>query len=163
MPFPRKRANWKKYQPRDLRDAFRACKDYGREKRNLSVERIAELMGISADLLYKWLANGEMRAALIPSYEHVCGVHFVTEYLAAGSGRIVIQLPSGKPANAKDLNALQGIINDAIGKLIRCYSGEAEIEETQQGLTITLKAIAWHRENVRHLEAPELDLHENGS
>ena len=49
--------NWKRIQPSSLRDALRLCKDHALEKKNYSVERIADLMGITADLLYKWLAN----------------------------------------------------------------------------------------------------------
>ena len=39
------RRNWKKVQPRDLRDAMDLCTEYARDKHNRSVDQIAELMG----------------------------------------------------------------------------------------------------------------------
>ncbi|MGB3289607.1 MAG: iron ABC transporter permease [Burkholderiaceae bacterium] len=52
--------NWKRVYPSNIVDAFRLCKDYALERRRLSVERIAELMGVTSDVLYKWLSNGRM-------------------------------------------------------------------------------------------------------
>ena len=66
--------NWKTYQPSSLRDALKACKDYALAKRNLSVERIAERMGLEDHwALYKWLSNGRMPAVSIHPYELACG------------------------------------------------------------------------------------------
>ncbi|HGM5017881.1 TPA: hypothetical protein ACKPYW_002282 [Pseudomonas aeruginosa] len=60
-----KRRNWKNAQPTNLRQALEWCKDHGRERRRLSVERIAEQMGLpDHSALYKWLANGRMPAVL---------------------------------------------------------------------------------------------------
>ena len=39
------RRNWKRVQPGNLRDALRLCKDFALERKNLSVERIADLTG----------------------------------------------------------------------------------------------------------------------
>ena len=155
MPFPRKSAHW---TPRDLREAIRACKDHAREKRRLSVERLADLLDVTVDTLYKWMADGRLPASKIPAFEHACGAYWVSEYLAASSGRIVIQIPAGHPTDAEGLATLQAIIADATARLIRCYRGEASIEETRDGLTVSLQALAWHRENEARLETPELDL-----
>lgn len=162
MSFPRRSINWKRYQPKDLRDAFRACKSYARERRGLGAERIADLMGVSVECLYKWLADARMPASSIPVYEHVCGAHFVTEYLAAGCGRMVVAIPRGIPADAADLAALQGQIAEAVARLIRCYRGDADTAETREGLAGSIRSLAWHRENVAHLGAPELDLRLGG-
>ena len=43
------RRNWKRIQPTSLRNALELCKDHAKERHNLSVERIAEQMGL-ADL-----------------------------------------------------------------------------------------------------------------
>lgn len=158
MSFPARQTNWSRYQPRDLKDAFRACKDCARDKKRYSVERISELMGVTPDSLYKWMADGRMPAAMIPAFEHVTGVHFVTEYLAAGSGRIVIKIPAGHPQDAEALAGLQSLLADAVADLIRCYAGKASVEQTVQELTATLQSLAWHRENVGKLERPELEL-----
>ena len=59
--------NWKRVRPTSLLHALELCVEYARDVHNLSVERIADLMGITADLLYKWLSNGRLPAMLIPS------------------------------------------------------------------------------------------------
>lgn len=158
MTFPKKRRNWKRVHPTSLREAFRLCKEHAREKRNLSVERIAELMDASPDALYKWLSNASMPSGKIPTYEHICGINLVSQYLAASGGCVVIEIPTGKTANALELNELQAVVTDAMGKLIRFYNGEVGIEETESGLTAVLKGVAWHRENISKSEQPELDL-----
>lgn len=84
------------------------------------------------------------------------------KYLAGGAGRIVIQIPPGHPADAEALAGLQSIMADATAKLIRCYRGQATLDETRDGLTVTLQALAWHRENVAHLDQPELGLSGDG-
>lgn len=158
MSFPTRTTNWNKYQPRDLKDALRACKDCARDKKRYSVERIAELMGVTPDSLYKWMSDGRMPVAMIPAFEHVTGAHFVTEYLAAGTGRIVIKIPAGHPQDAEVLADLQSLLAGAMADLIKCYAGRVSVEQTVQELTATLQSLAWHRENVVKLEQPELDL-----
>jgi transcriptional regulator with XRE-family HTH domain len=148
--------------PRDLREAIRMCKDHARERKRLSVERLADLLDVTVDTLYKWMADGRLPASKIPAFEHACGVHYVTEYLAGGAGRIVIQIPAGHPADAESIAGLQAIMADATAKLIRCYRGQASIEETRDGLTVTLQALAWHRSNVTRLDQPELGLPGDG-
>lgn len=161
MAFPNRIQNWNKYQPKDLKDAFRACKDFAKQKKNYSVERIAELMGATPESLYKWMADGRMPAAMIPVFEHVTGAHFVTEYLAGGAGRLVIKIPAGHPVDAEAIAGLQGILAEAMTDLIRCYAGKASVEQTRQELTGTLQSLAWHRENVSKLQQPEFDLGED--
>ena len=159
MPFQKKRRNWRDIRPRNLRDSFRLCKDHAKERKNLSVERIADLIGISDDLLYKWLSNGQMKASLIPSFENACGIHFVTEYLAAGAGRIVINIPLGRRADELALAELQALCAEAVAKLIRFYHDDlGDAEDTREYLTNALQGLAWHRENVDKLDMPELDL-----
>lgn len=41
------RRNWKHIQPTSLRQALELCKDHAKERHNLSVERIAERMGLA--------------------------------------------------------------------------------------------------------------------
>lgn len=158
MAFQNRPSIGKRYQPKDLRDALRACKEVARERRRLSVERIADLMGVSADCLYKWLSDAKMPAASIPAYEHICGAHFVTEYLAAGCGRIVVTIPAGAPSGVEDLAELQAQIAAAVARLLRCYRNGEDVAGTRAGLTGSIQSLAWHRENVAHLEQPELDL-----
>ena len=158
MAFLKKQRNLKRVHPGSLIEAFRLCKEHAREKKNLSVERIAELMDASPDALYKWLSKASMPSGKIQAYEHICGIRLVSEYLAASGNRIVIEIPAGRLVEPIELNELQAVINDAMGKLIRFYDGTAERDVTEACLSAVIMGAAWHRENVRKAEQPELDL-----
>ena len=158
MAFQPKRRDWKRVQPSNLRDAFRLCKEFAREKKNLSVERIADEMGISDDLLYKYLSDGSMKAREIRVFERICGAQFVTNHLTASANRVVIDIPTGRAASALEINELQTVIADAMGLLIRFYGGDADQAATEAGLTEILIGVAWHRENAHKSTQPELEL-----
>ncbi len=154
------RRNWKRVQPTSLRDALRLCKDHALEKKNYSVERIADLMGITADLLYKWLANGRMPASLIPAYEHFTGIHFVSRWLAASCGHLTIAVPTGRNASASDIQALQELLNTAVGQLIKFHGGNAEADATLAAIQQGMESLAWHKGNVeKHLQ-PEFEFNQ---
>lgn len=155
------RRNWKRVTPNSLRDALRLCKDHALEKKNLSVERIADLMGITADLLYKWLSNGRLPAMLIPSYEHICGIDFVTRWLAASAGRLLISVPTGRNASATDMQALQEVLNTAVGQLLQFHAGKSEAHDTLAAIQQAMEGLAWHRGNVEKHLAPEFDFQED--
>lgn len=151
------RRNWKRVQPNSLRDALRLCKDHAGEKKNYSVERIADLMGITADLLYKWLANGRMPASSIPAYELITGINFVTRWLAASTGHLMIAIPSGRIASATDIQALQELLNTAVGQLLKFHGGNAEAAATLSAIQQGMEGLAWHKGNVeKHLQ-PEFE------
>ncbi|MDP2549473.1 hypothetical protein Q8W24_16710, partial [Oceanobacter sp. 4_MG-2023] len=70
--------NWKRIQPRSLKHAMELCVDHAKAVKNLSVERIADLIGITSHYtLYKWLDEARMPALMIRPFEHACGVSFV--------------------------------------------------------------------------------------
>jgi len=151
------RRNWKSYRPSSLIDALRACKDFALERKNLSVERISDLMGITADLLYKWLATGRMPAVLVPTYELVCGATFVSAWLSHSAGHMVMPFPTGRTA-ATDVQTLQGVLHEATGALIDFYAGKCDEQITQSRLMAGMEALAWHHTNVEKYEQPELAL-----
>lgn len=152
--------NWKRVQPTSLRDALRLCKDHAQQKRNYSVERIADLMGISADLLYKWLANGRMPASSIPAYELICGINFVTRWLAISTGHLMIAAPTGRATSATDIQALQELLNTAVGKLIAFHAGKEEAAAALAAIQQGMEGLAWHKGNVeKHLQ-PEFEFAE---
>lgn len=153
------RRNWKTIQPQSLTHALRLCKDFAIERKRLSVERIADLMGVTHDSLYKWLSTGRMPAVLIPAYEHACGVQFVTRWLAVSSGKLIIDMPTGKNASAEEIQTLQLNINKSVTQLIQFYAGQAEVEETLASIQVALEDLASHRANVLMHQAPELDFH----
>lgn len=152
--------NWKRIQPHNLRDALRLCKDHALEKKHYSVGRIADLMGITEDLLYKWLANGKMPANLIPSYEQICGINFVTRWLAASTGHLMISIPTGRNASAQDMQQLQEALNTAVGKLLQFYANKADAASTLAAIQQGMEGLAWHKGNVeKHLQ-PEFVFNE---
>jgi len=157
VPWRKPRRSWK-VAPASLAEAFRLCREHGIERKRLSVDRLAELMATTPATLYKWMEDGTMPAHRIAQFEHFTGAHFVSDYLAISSGRVVVPLPTGRPDTAEDISGLQLVCHEAIASLIRCWRGESDIDETVSALTMGLKALAWERENVQRRDRPELDL-----
>lgn len=151
--------NWKRVQPTSLRNAMELCKDFAKEKHNLSVERIAERMG-EADhwTIYKWLQTGRIPAVLIPAYEAACGVDFVTRWLAGTSGKLLVEVPTGRKLEPTDVAVLQDSLHGTVTALIEFYKGKAETETTLACITNALESLAWHRGNVEQHNQPQLDL-----
>lgn len=151
--------NWKKVQPTSLRHAMELCKDHAREKRNYSVERIAEVMGQEDHwTLYKWFQSGRMPAVLIPAFEEACGIDFVSRWLATRSGRLVIDIPTGRKQSGADVNELQAVLHHAVGSLMEFYRDKYDVEATLADITRALQSLAWHRGNVAQHNQPQLEL-----
>ncbi|WP_103035253.1 hypothetical protein [Castellaniella caeni] len=155
--------NWKRVYPNSVIEALRLCKDHALEKRHLSVERIAELMGVTADALYKWLSTGRMPVALLPGYENACGIDLVSRYLATSSGRLVIDMPTGKRPDADSLQELQMALHKAVGALLTHYNLGADPAETTAAVMAGLEQLAYHHHNIQQGAAPQLDLWEKQS
>jgi hypothetical protein len=153
------RRNWKRVHPISMVEALRLCKDFAQEKRNLSIERIADRMGVTHDSLYKWLASGRLPVILIPSFEHTCGCHFASEWLAASAGRLVVAMPNGRSATQADMVELNSCFASALQLLTDFYAAPASADatETLAALTSHLSQVAWHRANVSQHATPELD------
>jgi hypothetical protein len=157
------RRNWKRVAPTSLRHAMELCLEYGREKRNLSVDRVADLMGLANKwVIYKWLESGKLPANLIRPFEHATGATFMTQYIATSAHKLLVDIPTGKPAKDDDVLALQTSFNESVNLLARFYRGEVSAEETKAVLDKTMGEIAGHRENVNKSLAPELGLFEEG-
>ncbi|MGQ0711005.1 MAG: hypothetical protein ACT4NV_14810 [Rhodoferax sp.] len=155
------RRNWCRIQPTCLRQALELCKDYARERHNLSVERIAERMGVTDHwTVYKWLQNGRIPANLIRPYEAACGIDYVTRWLAASANRLLIDIPTGRNARAADMQALQELLNTAVGQLLQFYGGKADATATLAAIQQAMEGLAWHRSNVAKHQQPELEFEE---
>ena len=155
------RRNWKRIQPTSLRNALELCKDHAKERHNLSVERIAESMGLTDHwTVYKWIQSGRIPANMIRPYETACGIDYVTRWLAASSGRLLIDIPTGRKADAADMQALQELLNTAVGQLLQFYGGKAEASDTLSAIQQAMEGLAWHRGNVEKHAQPELDFQE---
>ncbi|MBQ1782911.1 MAG: hypothetical protein II007_04590 [Gammaproteobacteria bacterium] len=155
------RTNWKTLRPTSLRDSFELCARYARERKNLSVERIAEEMGMADHwTLYKWMSSGKMPAVMIPAFENVCGINYVTRWFAARQGRLLIDVPTGKAASPNDISDLQANAHQAIHLLIQFYAGNGEVEATAAAIHHAMAQFAWHQKNIEKTAQPELLLSE---
>lgn len=150
--------NWKRIVPRSTLEAMRLCKDYAKDRHNLSVERIADKMGITSDLLYKWLGNGQMHAALVPAYETICGCAYISDHLAHSHGKLAVAIPTGRDLDDDDLLRMHQSFSAAMALLAEFYAGKADGQATLAALTQHMEATAWHRANVAQHEHPELEL-----
>jgi hypothetical protein len=153
------RRNWKRVRPTSIVEALRLCKEFAQERNNLSIERIADRMGVTHDSLYKWLATGRMPAIVIPAYELACGCNFATEWLGASAGKLVINMPAGRSAGQADMVELNTGFAAALQLLTDFYAdaGKADPEETLAALTQHLQQVAYHHHNVARYAAPELE------
>lgn len=151
-------ARWKRAAPTSLTEALRLCKDHAREAKRLSVERIAELMGVTADALYKWLSTGRMPANLIPAYEHVCGCDYVSRYLAIAAGNIVLRMPTGRAVKPLDVASLQGVLTEAVSAIIGFAAREIDAPAALARIEDGLAGLAWHHGNIERHQQPELEL-----
>lgn len=157
------RRNWKSVHPTSLTHAMELCLEYGREKRNLSVDRVADLIGQkSRHTLYKWLSNGRMPALLIPAFENVCGIDFMTRYLAASGRKLLIDIPRGKRVAETEINDLHVSFSEAIKLLIKFYDGKAAANDTLAALNELVNGLVWHHTNVGKAVQPELELNNTG-
>ncbi len=164
MSLPKPRRQWKKMHPRNIQHAMELCLLHAREKKNLSVERVADRMGIASHwTLYKWMESGKMPAVSIRSFEHACGIDFVTRYIAASDHKLLIPIPSGKRSNGEDINMLQSDFTAAMTLLYRFYNEDKGAEETMAALGQVLSGVAWQQENVRKHTEPELSLFDGGA
>lgn len=153
--------NWKRAQANSLRQALEFCKEYARETKNLSIERIAELMGITDHwIIYKWIQTGRIPANLIAPYEVVCGIDFVTRWLAASSGKLLISMPTGRALKDADVIELHSGFSSALGLLTDFYAGKADAAATTEALILHLQQVAFHHANVQKHAAPELNFGE---
>ena len=156
-----RRRNWKRLQPVNIRQALELCKVHARERHNLSVERIAAQMGLPDHFaLYKWIQTGRFPAVMIPVYERVCGINLVSRWLAASSGKLLVDMPTGRGCSADDMQQLQEALHAATGALLAFYAGQQEASATLGAIQSAMEGLAWHRGNVQQHEQPQLELGE---
>ncbi len=153
------RRNWKKVYPTSLRQAMELCKEHALQKKNLSVERIAELMGMANHWkLYRWIAEGNMPAHMIRAFEHVCSIDLVSIYLAHSANKLVLPIPTGRKAQHKEINQLSLFMTETVQQLYLHQDGEQSAEVTIATLTHLMESLAYQRGNVEKEQQPELEL-----
>lgn len=153
------RRNWKRVRPNSLVEALRLCKEYGQEHKNLSIERIGDRMGVSHDSLYKWLATGRLPAILIPAYEHACGCHFVSDWLASSAGKLVIDMPTGRKTGTGEVMEVNSTCAAALQLLTAFYANPTttDADATLAALREHMAQVAYHHANVASYTTPELE------
>lgn len=151
--------NWKRARATSLQQAMELCIEFAKEKHNRSMDRIAEGMGLTNKwTLYKWIESGGLPVRMVRPFEDACGCEFVSRYLAASAGKLVVEIPTGRRASAGDVHELQDLLNAAVGSLIKFYGGKAEAKETLASIMGAMEGLALHRENIAKAEQPELDM-----
>lgn len=148
--------NWKRVQPHSLNHAIELCIEHARDKRNLSVDQIADLCRCNKWTLYKYMERGSMPADLIRPFEFACGIDFVSRWLVVSGGRLVVDIAFGRKQGPEDMQSLQEITLGAVGALIKFYNDQATDEETLGAVLSAMERLAWHKSNVEKTRQPEL-------
>ncbi|MEW6314745.1 MAG: hypothetical protein AB1513_12035 [Pseudomonadota bacterium] len=134
------------------------CIQFAKTKHNRSVDQIADLMGLTNKWsIYKWIENGNLPSRLIRPFEHACGCDFITRYLAHSAHKLLIDIPTGRPAKDTDLIKAHDGFSTSMKLLMAFYQGQAGAEETIGALTSLMEDVAWHRGNVEKHLTPEFD------
>lgn len=158
--IPNVRTNWKRLQPTSLRHALELCKEHARAKRNLSVEGIAEKMGLTDHWsLYKWFQNGRIPANLVPPFESACGMDYVTRWFAAAAGKLLIDMPTGRNVTSAELVEVNTSCAKALQLLTDFHADPqaASAEDTLAALRHHITQVAYHHANVAQHATPEFD------
>ncbi|GHD63740.1 hypothetical protein [Jeongeupia chitinilytica] len=157
-----RKRNWKKVQAFSLDEAIQLTAEYADEIARRPAKVMADLMGVELKTYYRWLAESSMPLHRVRQFEAFSGCHFISDYLAVASGRVVIAVPMGRASKANDLLEMQATFTDAMSQLVRFYQHGSGLEDTVSALTATLNQLAWQRENVSKAASPELALFERG-
>lgn len=144
--------------PTSLRAAFEVDKAHALAKHRRNVERLAELMSTTPATLYKWLETDAMPVNRLAAWEHLTGSDAVVRYLAASAHKVVIEIPTGRRTDADDVHVLQATLHGAVGALLAFMTGDLDRDSCLAKLGTGLESLAWHRENVRKADQPELEL-----
>lgn len=151
--------NWAKYRPTSLQDAIEACVEHARERHQMSVDRIAEEMGIASKwTLYKYIESAGIPARLIRPFESACRCTYVTQHLAAAARKLLVDIPTGRKATPADIHAVQDACNAAIGALLAFGAGKTDAGETIAAVTEAIEHLARERAEVERHAQPELAL-----
>lgn len=119
-----------------MQEAIRLCLDYALHKHNRSVARVAELMGVTEWVVYRWMSEGSLPSKRIRPFEFACDATFVTRYIVMSASQVVIYIPAGRACDQSDLLDLQNALNDSVALRTQFYRGEAE---AMHGITHPLR------------------------
>ncbi len=152
------KTNWKRVSPISLPHALELCLRHAQETLNRGVERVSALAGIGNHwTVYKWIESGRIPACFILPFEEACGINCVSQWIAANSGKLLVDIPTGRKVKPSDISDLQAITHDAIGALMGFYAGKTDEATTLAAIRAAMTSFAWHHNNVDQYDAPQLD------
>lgn len=136
------------------------CLAYARDVGHLSVERVADRMGLASHwTLYKWMESGRLPAILIRPFEGACcGADYVTRWIAASDHQLLVKIPTGRAAEQCDTAELQVVLAEASRLLIRFYQQGGDPGATLDAVRDAIAGLGFHHANVERALSPELDL-----
>lgn len=135
------------------------CLAHGREVHNLSVERVADRMGVPSHwALYKWMENGRMPALLIRPFEAATGADYVTRWLAASDHKVLVDIPTGRAATEMSTAELQAAMAESIRLLLGYYADGGDPAKVLDAVRGAIAGLGWHHANVERSIEPELDM-----
>ena len=151
-----------KKQPKatSLDHAIELAKHHAKERR-LPSKVMADLMGVELKTYYRWLLENTMPLNRIAQFEALTGSRYISEYLSVLHGdRVVIEIPRGRNGSTADIAKVQSQTAEAIALLAKWHEDGSGVDETIEALTRVLSTLAYHRENVKKVETPELEFGE---
>lgn len=151
------RRHWNRLQPHSREEAIRLCLDYAREKHNRSVARVADLIGVSEWVIYKWMSEGSMPLVRVRPFEHACGIDYVTRYMAHSAHKLLIDIPTGRNATHTELNELSLALTETVAVLMKYHDGAVDAPAAVAAVTAVMEDLAYQRGNVERALAPEFD------
>jgi hypothetical protein len=146
---------WKRIVPHSMVKALNLTKEHGKQKNNLSVQRIADQLGASDACLYKWLGDATMPVNKVIAFEDVCGMPFITQYLAHSQGYLLVPAPTGRKAQHKDLNELQLYMAKVVAKIIEVNQDECTAQEAIDAIKVLMQDLAFQQRNVAVTDMPQ--------
>lgn len=144
-------------------EATQLCLEFAMRKHNRGTKRVADLMGVKLDTLYKYLAEDRMPIGLVSAFENACGVTYVTEYMCAQAHLLAVEMPAGRKLTPTDVMQLQKHFSEVAALLISFHENAVEGDETAAALTCLMGELGWHRANVERCIQPELALFETAN
>lgn len=149
--------NWRAYRPTSLRDAIEACVEFARERHQMSIDRLADEIGLTSKwTLYKYLQEASIPARLIRPFEAACRCTYVTQHLAASARKLLVDLPSGRKAGPGDIHAVQEACNAAVGALLAFAAGSTDAVATRGAIDTAIERLARERAEVDRHSQPDL-------
>lgn len=146
--------------PTSFTEALRMCKDHAKAKHQMSVERIADEMGLTAVRLYQHLESGDMPFNRVRSFQRACRCNFVTLYMAHGDDCMLVKIPKGKQITEDQIFGINSTFHKAMTALTEFYQSSTDPDKALAALTEHMATAAWHRRNVEKTMQPELDFDE---